>query len=170
MAVLQTDRLVLREPVLDDAGFIVELLNEPDFLRHIGDRKVRTDADAREYLRTGPMDSFKRHGLGLYVVELVNHGEAAGICGLVQRDWLDGVDLGFAFLDRYRRRGFAFESALRVMAHARQDLGLGRLLAVTTQDNTASTNLLEKLGFVREGSVTDPDDDEELLLWAARIG
>jgi RimJ/RimL family protein N-acetyltransferase len=168
MPALYTDRLALREPNLDDAEFVVELLNEPDFLRYIGDRGVRNLADAQEYLETGPMDSFRRLGFGMFVVEPKDGREAAGICGLIRRDWLDGVDLGFAFLERFRTRGYAFESSAAVVSHAGETLGLERVLAVTTHDNLASIGLLKKLGFTETGAVTAPDEDEELLVWTVR--
>ena len=168
--VLETDRLVLRELELDDAEFIVELLNDPAFIRFIGDKGVRTIAEAREHLRTGPIVSYSRHGFGMWAVESVGGGPPMGICGLIQREWLDDVDLGFAFLPRFCSRGYGFESASAVLAHARHRVGLDRLVAVTAHDNTASIGLLEKLGFSFERVVEFPDDGKEVALFAVDIG
>ena len=168
--VLNTDRLVLRELELGDADFILELLNDPSFLRFIGDKNVRTVEEAREHLRTGPMDSYGRHGFGMWAVEPLGGGRPMGICGLVKRDWLDDVDVGFAFLPRYWSNGYGFESASAVLVHAQDVVGLERVVAITAHDNAASIGLLEKLGFSREGVVEFPDDGEEVSIFAAVLG
>ena len=150
-AVLETERVALRALGPDDAAFVLELLNEPSFLQHIGDKGVRTVEDAREYIRTGPMASYERFGFGLYLVVAKEGREPMGICGLVKRKALKDVDVGFAFLPRFWSRGYAFESAGAVLAHARTALGLTRIVAIVSPDNAASIALLEKLGFRREG-------------------
>lgn len=149
MPVLETRRLVLRRLSLDDAGFILELLNDAAFLRHIGDKGVRSADQARAYIQTGPVASYERFGFGLFLVALKG-GEPIGICGLLKRDALDDADLGFAFLPSFRAQGYAFESAEATLAHAQAAWGLTRVLAVTSPDNVASIGLLEKLGFCFE--------------------
>src|SRR5512145_253478 len=114
--ILETARLRLRTLSVDDAEFILELLNDPGFLRYIGDKKVRTAADARDYILRGPVDSYARHGFGLYLVELKDSREPIGICGLLKRDWLEDPDIGFAFLARFTSVGFGYESATAVLA------------------------------------------------------
>jgi RimJ/RimL family protein N-acetyltransferase len=151
MPVHETERLALRRLTTDDAEFVLELLNEPSFLQYIGDKGVRTHADACRYIETGPMASYERFGFGLYRVELKDSREPIGICGLLKRDSLPDADIGFALLPRYWSKGYAFESASAVLAHARDTLGLKRVLAVTSPDNVASINLLEDLGFRFEG-------------------
>lgn len=154
---------------LDDAGFIVELLNDPSFLRFIGDKGVRTTEDARQYLLTGPMDSYDRHGFGLWLVELKGTQTAIGICGLLKRESLSDVDIGFAFLPRYRSKGYAFESAAAVMDHAKAVLGLRRVVAIASDDNTGSHRVLEKLGMRFERMIRLPDDGPEIRLLASDI-
>lgn len=150
MIIERTSRLTLSRFTEADAPFIVELLNDADFLRHIGDRNVRTEPDAIKYLRAGPLDSYARHGFGLYRMGLTDSGTPVGMCGLLQRDYLEAPDLGFALLPRYRRRGLTAEAARAVLAHGRRDLGLKRVLAITSLENTASIELLTGLGFVWE--------------------
>ena len=165
---IRTDRLTLRRFTLDDADFIVELVNDPDWIRNIGDRKVRTAEDARAYLLRGPLALYERHGFGLYLVSLDATGERIGMCGLVKRDGLEHVDIGFAFLPAWRGRGFAEESARAVLAHARQDLGIERVVAIVSPHNQPSIRLLEKIGMRSAGRVKLPrDDDEEILLFEA---
>lgn len=130
---------------------------------------MRTLEDARKYLRDGPLDSYRRHGLGLYLVERKDDGAAIGICGLLKRDSLDDVDVGFAFLPRFWRRGYAFESAAAVLAHGRDSLGLSRIVAVTQSDNVASIRTLEKLGLDFERMVRLSDDEPELQLVAVGL-
>ena len=144
--VIRTARLVLRRLRLDDAQFILELLNEPAFLRFIGDKGVRNPDSARAYICAGPMDSYERHGFGLYAACLCD-GTPIGICGLVRRDGLADADVGFAFLSRYWSNGYAAESSSAVLAHARQVLQMKRVVAITTPDNHGSIAVLEKIGF-----------------------
>jgi ribosomal-protein-alanine N-acetyltransferase len=164
MHVIETARLVLRQLELDDAEFILELLNEAAFLRFIGDKGVRSLADAREYIRQGPIESYTRHGFGLYAVCLQD-GTPAGICGLVKRDGLADVDLGFAFLLRHCSRGYAVESAAAVLAHARRALRLRRIVAITTPENAGSIAVLEKIGLRFERMIKLPDHNLELKLF-----
>jgi [ribosomal protein S5]-alanine N-acetyltransferase len=145
--ILETGRLRLRQMIEDDAPFIVELLNDPAFLTNIGDRGVRTPADARDYIRNGPQDSYRAHGFGLWIVELRESGEPVGICGLLKRAVLDDVDIGFAFLPAHRAKGYAFESSAAVLDHARAMFRLPRVVAIVNVNNDASARLLEKLGM-----------------------
>lgn len=166
LQVLKTERLVLRKLTLNDASFILELLNEPAFVRFIGDRGVRTLEQATNYLVSGPIDSYKRHGFGLWLVQLKNTQEPIGICGLVKRNTLPNIDIGYAFLERFWSKGFASESALAVKDYAMQVLGLTRLLAITDQDNTASIKLLEKIGLRYEQLIKLADGGPELKLFS----
>jgi RimJ/RimL family protein N-acetyltransferase len=147
LKVLETDRLILRRLSTNDAEFILELLNEPSFLRFIGDKGVRTLEDARDYVLNGPVDMYNRLGFGLYLTELKDGGVPIGICGLIRRDTLEDVDIGFAFLPRFWAKGYAYESASAVMAYGKSAFGLKRILAITTPDNHSSIKVLEKLGF-----------------------
>jgi len=160
-----TERLRLSRLAPADADFILELLNEPGFLRHIGDKSVRTLADARDYISSGPMASYERFGFGLHLVELLASGEKVGICGLLKRESLPDVDLGFALLQRFWSKGYAFEAACAVLAHARDAHALERVLAITSEDNVASIKLLEKLGFRFERSAQLVAGGPELRLF-----
>ena len=155
MSVLQTERLNLRELTLDDAPFILTLLNEPSFLRFIGDKKVRTLEAARQYLLNGPVASYAHHGFGLNLVELNDSHTPIGICGLLKREELPDPDIGFAFLPDFWGKGFAYEAAVAVMNDARERLKLNRVLAIVNPDNDASIKLLERLGMKFE---RDKDD------------
>ncbi len=166
MTILRTERLALSELSFDDAEFIVELLNDESFLRFIGDKRVRNTADAQEYLRNGPMDSYRRHGFGLYLVRRVSDATRIGICGLLRRDGLDDPDVGFALLPDFRGCGYAFESASAVVDHARTGLGLKRILGITNPDNHGSIRLLEKAGFGFERRMRLSEDAAEINLYS----
>ena len=144
---LITARLTLREFLNADAPFIVTLVNQPSFLRFIGDKKVRTIEDARNYIQTGPRENYKRYGFGQYLVQLKETNKPIGMCGLLKRDTLEDPDLGFAFLPEAWGNGYAFEAASAVLEHARDHLKLNRVLAITNPDNDASIKLLGRLGF-----------------------
>jgi len=165
--VLETDRLQLRRLDAGDAEFIVRLLNEPSFLRFIGDRGVRTPADARRFLREGPLASYDRHGFGLWAVIRKRDGARLGICGLLRREGLDDPDLGFALLPDHWRRGYALESASAVLDHARSSLGLARVVAITSPGNNRSERLLARLGLRFERSLRLPSGSE-VRLFATR--
>ena len=166
--VAETGRLSIRRLTLDDAEFILDLLNQPSFLRYIGDKGVRTLDDARAYLLNGPIASYDRFGFGLYRVGLRADGSAMGICGLLKRDALDDVDIGFAFLPPFWSQGYAFEAAGAVLAHARGALGLRRIVAIVSPDNAGSIRLLERLGLRFERMFRLTDDSPEIKLFASQ--
>jgi RimJ/RimL family protein N-acetyltransferase len=150
LKILETERLVLRQITTDDAAFILELLNDPSWIRFIGNKGVRTLDDARAYIRRVPMASYERHGFGLYLTAIKESGVPIGMCGLVKRDALDDVDIGFAFLPQYCGQGYAFEAAAAALAHGKRTLGLARIVAITSPDNHSSVRLLHKIGLKYE--------------------
>ena len=164
MTAIETERLVLREMTAGDAAFVLRLVNEPAFLRYIGDRGVHTLDDARRYIADGPVAGYARDGYGLMRVERRSDGAALGMCGVLKRDTLPDPDLGFSFFPEYWSQGYALESARAILRHARGTLGLGRILAITTQDNEPSMRLLHKLGFRFERLVTMGDEELRLFV------
>jgi RimJ/RimL family protein N-acetyltransferase len=168
--VFETERLILRRLSVDDAAFMRRLVNEPSWLEFIGDRGVRTEADAREYLRAGAIASYERHGFGLWAVEIRGRDTPIGICGLVKRDFLEDVDLGFAFLPEFWGKGYAREAAAAAVDFARRELGMRRLVAITATANRRSIDLLGKLGFAFEKTVSHPGDRGEVLLFSLEAG
>lgn len=169
MKILETERLLLRQFSTEDAEFILELLNEPSFIQNIGDRGVRTLADARAYILNGPVASYAKNGFGLYLVLLKETNESIGMCGLIKRDGLDDVDIGYAFLPKFWSRGYAVESALAVKAYARDVIGLKRVVAITDPANDGSIRVLEKIGLRFEKVVRLSEDDIELKLFAVDL-
>lgn len=165
MKILETPRLILRQMTIDDAAFMLDLLNDPSWLRFIGDRGVRTLDDARNYILQGAMASYARFGYGFYLVELKDTAMAIGMCGLAKRDYLEHADIGFAFLPAYCGQGYAFEAAAATLNYAKQQLHLPRILATTRLDNLASSKLLEKLGMRLDKIIMHPDGDRELKLY-----
>lgn len=165
MSVLETERLALRRIAIEDAPFILELVNEPAWLQFIGDKGVHCIEDACNYIRSGPMASYVENGFGLWLVEAHEGRVPLGICGLIRRDGLPDVDIGFAFLERHRRRGFAVEAATAVMAYGKSELGLERIVAITDPENHASIRVLEKLGLRFERTLRISADDVELSLF-----
>ncbi len=170
MNILETERLVLRKLSLDDAAFVLALLNDSAFLRFIGDKKVRTLADARQYISEGPQESYQRHGFGLWLVSLKSQDTSIGICGLIKRDTLADVDIGFAFLPEYRSQGYAFEAASATSEYAFKELGLKRLVAITIPENAGSIRLLEKIGLSFDRMIKLTADAAELLLYSSESG
>lgn len=167
MKILETERLILREIVEEDAEFIYDLVNQPSFIKYIGNRNIHTIENARDFIENRYRQSYREHGFGLYTVELKENGVPIGICGFVKRETLPDADIGFAFLPQFERRGYAYESAAAVMKYGMDVLGLKRVLAITTTDNERSGKLLAKLGFKFERLIKQPPGDEELKLFSS---
>lgn len=169
MTLIETPRLRLRRMTADDAEFMLVLLNEPSFIRNIGDRGVRTAEAARGYIEKGALASYEKFGYGLYAVETKDAPGPIGICGLVKRDILDTADLGYAFLPAFWSKGFAIESAAAVVDYAAATLGMKRLAAVVNPDNASSIRLLEKLGFAYERMIRMAEGEPEIKLFARQL-
>ncbi len=164
--ILETERLVLREMNRDDAPFILELLNTPAYLRFIGDRGVRNVSDAARYLEDRPMASYREHGFGVWMVLLKDTQTIAGTCGLIRRPGLDHVDIGFALLPAFERQGIGYEAATATLRYGLETLRLPKIIGITDPENTASRNLLQRIGLHQESTVVLPDDDLELLVFS----
>ncbi|WP_419827748.1 GNAT family N-acetyltransferase [Sphingomonas sp.] len=162
MALFETDRLTVKRIGEEDAGFALAMLNDPGFLTNIGDRGVRTIADARRYVTERVLASYAAHGYGMFLVSLRGEGEPIGMIGLVRRDGLDGPDLGFSLLERHTRRGYGLEAA-RAMLDATR--AIRPLLAIARPENAASAALLARLRFVERGRVALPGQDGESRLF-----
>jgi len=166
--VLETNRLRLRLISADDAGFVLRLLNEPSFIQNIGDRNVRTLDDALAYIAKGPAASYEKHGFGLWLVETKESSDPIGMCGLLKRDVLEDVDIGYALVPEFWAQGYALESASAVLSYANTKLGLKRVAAVVNAENQSSIRLLEKMGFKFERMVRLSEDASEIKLYAAQ--
>ncbi|PSU76608.1 GNAT family N-acetyltransferase [Photobacterium phosphoreum] len=149
----ETERLIIRQLTLDDAEFIIQLLNEESFIRYIADKNVRTHADAVNYLMNGPLASYQDYGFGLNVVLLKETTTPIGICGLLKRAELDYPDLGYAFLTEFCQKGYATEAAFSVLNAGMKVHSLDTVLAVTLLDNESSNRLLQKIGFELKGTM-----------------
>lgn len=170
MIIAETERLRLRTITLDDAdvAFHLALLNDPAFIEHIGDRGVRTMDESRRYIADGPVAMHERHGHSMYMVELKDSGTPIGMCGLIKRDFLEDVDIGYAFMPEYRGRGYALEAARATVEHARA-LGIRRLAGITSPTNTASIELLQKLGLRFQRVMYKSAEDTGTNLYLAEL-
>ena len=169
MNVIETERLNLREMSEADAAFVLEVLNDPGFVRFVGDRGVRTLEDAARYIDERFVKSDRQHGFGLWLVETKDEGVPVGICGLLKRGTLPGIEVGYALLPPFRGKGYAFEAASAAIRYARDVLGLPRLYAITNPDNTISMRVLEKLGMRFEQTVRLPAEESEVNLFSTEL-
>jgi len=163
---LRTQRLTLRWLEPGDEDILLAVWNDPAFIRHVGDRGIRTVEQASEALANGPLKLYAELGYGPYRVSLTDSDEPVGICGLFKRGYLDDPDIGFALLPDYWGKGFAYEAATAVLNHACHGLGLRRVTAIVSSGNTTSIRLIEKLGLRFEAMVTIPGDEKELCLYS----
>ncbi|MEO8152674.1 MAG: GNAT family N-acetyltransferase [Rhizobacter sp.] len=164
--VLQTERLQLRHFDANDADFIVALLNDPGWIQHIGDRGVRTADDARPWIATRLTEVYERQGFGFWAVQRHGDAEPIGLCGLIKRDTLEHVDVGYAFMPRFRGQGYAREAVQACLRHGRDVLGLTRILAITSPANEASQRVLEASGMRLEDRRVLAGEERETLVYA----
>lgn len=163
--IIETERLILRQFTTADAPFVLELLNTPQWIQFIGDRGVNTYDDAARYILTKFISSYETPGYGLYLMELKDENISIGICGLLKRDVLEDVDIGFAMLPVYTGKGYAHEAATAMMSFAKETLKLPRLVAITLPQNVKAARLLEKLGMSYNRMIRIPHETEELKLF-----
>ncbi len=164
-----TERLSISQLRLTDAPFIFELLNDPDWIRYIGDRNIKTLDNALDYISNGPMKSYLLNGFGLYRVAIQETGTPIGMCGLIKREEIADVDIGYAVLQQYRGKGYAFEAAAAMVEHAKNDWNLQRLVAITSPENNNSIQLLKKLGMKFEKKMRLTPGSEELNLFSMKL-
>ena len=162
----ETERLLLRPMDLEDAPFLLELINTPKWLQFIGDRKVRNLNDAEEYIKVKVLPQLKRLGYGNYTLIRKSDQVKLGSCGIYDREGMEGVDIGFSMLPAYERQGYAYEAATCLIEAARTRFGIEYLQGITIRENIASQNLLKKLGLEFKEIIRLPDDPEDLMLFA----
>lgn len=160
-----TERLIISPFTAEDAPFIFELLNMPEWIQFIGNRNIKTLHDAEHYIVAKLMPSYAQNGFGFYIVKLKDGETPIGMCGLVKRDSLENEDIGFAFLSAFTGKGYAFEAATATLVHAKEDLKLRKISAITVHDNKNSIRLLEKIGLTFQKTIKVADDNEKLLLF-----
>lgn len=161
----ETERLILRPTTSEDASFVFELLNTPQWLQYIGDRNVRSVHDADEYIKNRMLPQLERLGYSNYTVIRKSDSVKVGTCGLYDREGLDAIDIGFAFLPQFANQGYAFEAANKLKEAALENFGISQICAITTPENTASRKLLKKLGMQYTKMVTIPNDEAKLMLF-----
>lgn len=164
--VIETERLILRKFTIEDAPFMLELLNTPMWLQFIGDREIGTLKDAEKYLINGNIKSYETYGFGFYLAVVKATGESIGMCGLIKRDTLDDVDIGFAFLPQFIGKGYGFEAALATLHYARNVLHLDRVIAIVNPENSVSISLVRKIGLLFEKMITLYPEKKALMLFS----
>ncbi|MFT5216755.1 MAG: RimJ/RimL family protein N-acetyltransferase [Glaciecola sp.] len=170
MPITTTQRLIISKVTLKDAPFFMELMNTPSWLKHIGDRNIKTVKDAENNLKNGILKSYKESGYGFYkVTQKSEPNKAIGIVGLVKRKELEHADIGFGFLPDYEGNGFGYESSVAILELAKNTFKLKIILAITNPDNKSSIHLLEKLGLSFQKRIKPFDDNEELLLFVKNL-
>lgn len=170
MIIAETNRLIISKFTLDDASFFKELVNTPNWLKYIGDRNVKSIEDAKNRIKDGHLKSYETNGFGFYKLLLKEeNNQPIGTCGLIKRDTLESVDIGFAMLPDYEGKGFGYESSVAILELAKNEFKLDKIVAITLENNSNSIKLLEKLGLTYEKRVKPFDNDEELLLFVKTL-
>ncbi len=162
--ILATERVYLAEWELSDASFILDLVNTPQWIEHIGDRTIHNIEDATSYIKSLRLP-YGSYGYGFYAMRLTDSDRLIGLCGIIKRMGLDDPDLGFALMPEHEGEGYMFEMCEALLKHAFVKLGLSRVVAITTDQNTRSKKLLERLKMKYEKDVKLPKDPETLKLY-----
>lgn len=160
---LQTERLRIEEATVEDDSFFFRLLNSPNWIKHIGDRGIRTKQDALSYIEKSLIDSYTKLGFGLYKVTFKETNEPVGISGFLRRDYLEHPDIGFATLPEFEGRGYSFEAANAVLKFGREELNMKTVYAITSNENLVSQKLLVKIGLEAIGRIQPPNEQELIL-------
>ena len=168
--IIETKRLKLIPTTVNDADFIVKLLNTPKWLKYIGDRQVKSMDEAINYITTKIRPQIDKLGYGNYTVIRKSDHVKVGTCGLYDREGLSGVDIGFAFLPEFEKQGYAYESSKKLLDVGFSDFGIKSVNAITLPGNKASQKLLEKLGLQFKEMVKLPHDKSELMLYQIKKG
>lgn len=168
MIVLTTSQLEIVEITIEDAPFIFELLNTPSWIKFIGDRGIKTEEDAKNYILNKFIPGYSTWWFGFRLVRTKNDKTPVGICGLVKRDALEHIDIGFAFLPQFEGKGFGYESASAVMEYAKNTLNVKTIAGITNSDNKSSIALLEKLGLHFQKMILLPNETEEIMLFVTQ--
>ncbi len=161
----ETERLIIRPTLESDSKFIFKLLNTPKWVQYIGDRNIRNDEDAKVYIREKMIPQLERLGYSNYTLIRKTDNQKIGTCGLYDREGIEGIDIGYAFLPEYEKKGYAFEASNKLKEAAFKEFDIKIICAITRKDNISSQQLLEKLGLKLIGTITLPNDDEELFLY-----
>lgn len=165
----ETERLILKPTDLEDVDLIFELMNSPKWLEYIGDRNIKTKEDARQYILDKHLPNFENNGYGSYTVILKENGNKVGSSGLFQRDVLEVVDIGFAFLPEYEKKGYGYESSNKILEVAKTEFGLNKVSAITLPNNIASQKLIEKLGLTYQKMIQLSQDDDALMYYEGNL-
>lgn len=167
---LETERLLIRPTTVIDAAFILELLNTPKWIKYIGDRKIRTIDETEAYIQNKMLPQLERLGFSNYTVIRKSDNMKVGTCGLYDREGMQGIDIGFAFLPQYEKKGYAYESVSKLKEVAINDFKITEIKAITTKENLSSQNLLKKIGLQFKEIIKLPNDEEELMLFSFKTG
>jgi RimJ/RimL family protein N-acetyltransferase len=165
-SLLATKRLFLSEFDINDAPFLFQLMNDPDWILNIGDREINSIEDAEKFISNKFFKSYKENGFGFYMIRLLENNSPIGICGLINRQGLKHVDIGYALLPRFRGKGYAFEATESLYEYGHNKLKIDVIVAIVNSDNNKSIALLEKLGLHFEKMITLPNDTKEIKLFS----
>ena len=166
MNLITTDRLLINRITIDDAGFILELMNDKDWIKNIGDKGLRTIEDVQAYIQNRFLKTYIESNYGFYTMNLKNTLQIIGIVGLVDRKGIDHIDIGYGILPEFRGKGYAFEAAKAIYDYGYQELNLEKIVAIVNPDNLPSIKLLSKLGLEFEKMIRLPDEEIDILLYS----
>lgn len=147
MMKLESKRLLIRDTFVSDAPFYFELFNDPDWIKFISDKNLKSVEETEVYLKDILFKNSKTGGLGFFTVILKETGEPIGTSTALQREKLDYIDIGYGFLPKGRGKGYAIEATKLIIQYVREKFNQKKVYAFTVPENEKSQNLLKKLNF-----------------------
>ena len=144
---LESERLIIRAIQLNDASFYFELFNDPDWIRFISDKNLKSVEETTVFIKNLLTDDYKKSRLGYFTVLLKETNEAIGVSTALQRETLDFIDVGYGFLPKGRGKGFATEATKLILEYVQQTFKQKKVIAFTKSENEKSQVLLKNLDF-----------------------
>ena len=148
---LETPRLRLRVPTMDDLPHVQRYAVREDFYRYL-DMDVPTPESVESYLSAVIAAWDELHGTDrVFAIEPKEAGRIAGLIriGLDDEESRQG-NVGYSLDSDFQGRGYATEALKEVVRLGFEDLGLRRIWATVDARNEKSRGVLERAGFRRE--------------------
>ena len=149
--VLTTERLTLREPLLSDAADLFMVGRDYEVQRYNAP-VMKTEAESEALIEEVRGEYAKREGIS-WVVTVTKSPRALGLFGFYHwSHYHRRAEVGYALARDHWGQGIGTEAVWAMLRFGFEQMNLHRIYAGTIADNYESVRMLEKIGFVREGT------------------
>jgi ribosomal-protein-alanine N-acetyltransferase len=158
--ICETERLILRESIIDDAPDLFEMNSDTEVLKYTGDAAFRSVEETEELIRN--YRDYEKYGYGRWTTIVKATNEVIGFCGLKYLEDINETDLGYRWKKKHWGKGYATEAGSACLQYGFDKLNLKQVIAQVLKDNGASIRVLEKLGM-KYWKVLDTEENPGLL-------